>query len=241
MEQILISQRVLTGWRGMSNKPIKAGDRKQQEKLRMKMERKKKREIPLLPPFIYIATEGAITETAYLSNIVDCVNKRYGKFSRHDRIVLEGYGLSCLKLLEKAENKVERKYQNTDVVWLVYDKDDFPKDDFDNTQFSAVKKESCKYKVAWSNECIELWFLLHFQDVNVNIGREEYLKRLEKHCAYCKTDKYLYSKLKDKTNDAIKRAQKLYDSYPPESAPSAMCPATRFHELIIELQSYLES
>ena len=161
-------------------------------------------------------------------------------FSRHDRVVLEGYGQSCLKLLDEAESKVSKKYQNTDVVWLVYDKDDFPKDDFDNTQFSAENKKDRKYKVAWSNECIELWFLLHFQDVQVNIGRTEYLKRLEKYCSYSKTDEDLYSKFKDKTDIAIKRAQKLYDSFPVGSAPSSMCPATRFHELIIELRSYLE-
>lgn len=224
----------------MSNKPMKAGDRKQQEKLRMKMERKKKKEISLLPPFMYIATVGTITETTYLDSIVESINKKYGMFSRHDRVVLEGYGQSCLKLLDEAESKVSKKYQNTDVVWLVYDKDDFPKDDFDNTQFSAEKKKDRKYKVAWSNECIELWFLLHFQDVQVNIGRAEYLKRLEKYCSYSKTDEDLYSKFKDKTDIAIKRAQKLYDSFPVGSAPSLMCPATRFHELIIELRSYLE-
>lgn len=224
----------------MSNKPMKAGDRKQQEKLRMKMERKKKKEISLLPPFMYIATEGTITETTYLDSIVESINKKYGIFSRHDRVVLEGYGQSCLKLLDEVESKVSKKYQNTDVVWLVYDKDDFPKDDFDNTQFSAEKKKDCKYKVAWSNECIELWFLLHFQDVQVNIGRAEYLKRLEKYCSYSKTDEDLYSKFEDKTDIAIKRAQKLYDSFPIGSAPSSMCPATRFHELIMELRSYLE-
>ena len=56
MVQILILLKALTGWGAMSNKPMKAGDRKQQEKLRMKMERKKKKEISLLPPFMYIAT-----------------------------------------------------------------------------------------------------------------------------------------------------------------------------------------
>ena len=224
----------------MSNKPMKAGDRKQQEELRMKMARRKKKEISFLPPFMYIATEGTITETKYLERIVENINKKFGMFSRHNRVVLEGYGQSCLKLLDEVANKVSKKYQNTNAVWLVYDKDDFPKDDFDNTQFSAEKRKDRKYKVAWSNECIELWFLLHFQDVQVNIGRSEYLKRLEKYCSYSKTDEDLYSKFKDKTATAIKRAQKLYDAFPAGCAPSSMCPATRFHELVIELLSYLE-
>lgn len=64
---------------------MKAGDRKQQEKLRMKMERKKKKGISFLPPFMYIATEGTITETTYLDRIVESINKKYGMFSRHNR------------------------------------------------------------------------------------------------------------------------------------------------------------
>ena len=76
------------------------------------------------------------------------------------------------------------------------------------TEFSAEKRKDRKYKVAWSNECIELWFLLHFQDVQVNIGRSEYLKRLEKYCSYSKTDEDLHLKFKDKTVTAIKCAQK---------------------------------
>ena len=41
---------------------------------------------------------------------------------------------------------------------LVYDKDDFPYDDFDNTQFSAEGRSDREIKAAWSNESIELWF-----------------------------------------------------------------------------------
>lgn len=57
------------------------------------------------------------------------------------------------------------------VVWLMYDKDDFPLDNFDNTQHSAEGKiDSRQYKVAWSNESLELWFVLHFQDLTANVG-----------------------------------------------------------------------
>lgn len=57
----------------------------------------------------------------------------------------------------------------------MYDKDDFPLDNFDNTQYSAEGRNVERvYKVARSNECIELWFILHFQDLNSNVGRERY-------------------------------------------------------------------
>ena len=71
--------------------------------------------------------------------------------------------------------------------WLVYDKDDFPYDNFDNTQFSAEKRKGSKIRVAWSNECIELWFLLHFQEYVSNNGREQYIKKLNEYFGYSKS------------------------------------------------------
>lgn len=54
----------------MSNKPMKAGDRKQQqEKLRKKMEKKSKESHMILPPFTYIATEGTITEVNFIDEL----------------------------------------------------------------------------------------------------------------------------------------------------------------------------
>lgn len=45
-------------------------------------------------------------------------------------------------------------------TWVVFDKDDF--DDFDEAVRNA---QTCGYGLAMSNECFELWYLLHFRDV----------------------------------------------------------------------------
>ena len=64
-----------------------------------------------------------------------------------------------IRFVEKKRNSGEwEKYKK---FWLVYDKDDFPLDNFDNTQFEAEAKKDVEMAVAWSNESIELWFLLH--------------------------------------------------------------------------------
>lgn len=121
----------------------------------------------------------------------------------------------------------------------MYDKDDFPLDNFDNTQFSAEKrKENRQYRVAWSNECIELWFVLHFQELVVNNGREQYQQILKQKCGYEKSLENLFDLLKDKTDVAIQRAKRQYESYNDE-APSKRCPATRVYELVDELRKYL--
>lgn len=225
----------------MSNKPEKKGDARQRlRKADAKMKKRKKAVIGTLPPFMYIVTEGTVTEVTYIEGFAKNINMRYGAFSTRDRIVVKGFGKSCLTLLEEAERTVGKVCPKAKVVWLVYDKDDFPKDSFDNTQFSAEsRRDTRKYRVAWSNESIELWFLLHFQDMKSEVSRKQYIKLLEAYCDYRKNDPELFEKLYPRTEEAINRADKLFHSYEKNTAPSAMCPATRMHELVKDLMGYM--
>jgi hypothetical protein len=48
-----------------------------------------------------------------------------------------------------------------DEVWIVFDKDNFPNNNFDK----AIKEAKAhKIKVAWSNQAFEYWLILHFDD-----------------------------------------------------------------------------
>lgn len=64
-------------------------------------------------------------------------------------------------------------------IWCVYDKDSFPADDFNGEVLRAerLNKENpeLQYHTAWSNECIEFWFLLHFAYYTLNNHRTEYI------------------------------------------------------------------
>lgn len=219
---------------------MKRSDSNQRQNLlNAKMMKKNKEIIGTLPPFMFIVTEGTATETNYIEGFAAKINKRYGKYSKHKRIEIKGLGKSCLRLLEEADNTVKRICPQAEVIWLVYDKDDFAADSFDNTQYSAENRKSKrKYKVAWSNECIELWFLLHFSDVIPKGGRKDYIQKLESYCHYSKTDKNIFSLLYPMTQTAITRAKRLYDSYPKNYSPSKMYPATRVHEMVEELMKY---
>ena len=61
--------------------------------------------------------------------------------------------------------------------------------------------------------------MLHFQELSANVGREQYLKLLNKHleqngyAKYDKNDKDIYKKLADKTEIAIARAKKQYNRF----------------------------
>lgn len=225
----------------MSKKPKKISEERN-EKLRLeeKMKKKVKKTNHKIPPYIFIVSEGTKTEVAYMKGFVEQINKKYKDFSSDDRVKIHGTGRSCKSLLEYTRRIVGEKMPQAEVVWLMYDKDDFPLDDFDNTEYSVNnRKQRRKYKVAWSNECLELWFVLHFQELTANVGRERYSHLLEKHCNYEKNDPDLFFKMQPYMDIAIKRAKKQYEEYGSSNSPSNKCPATRVFELVEELREYL--
>lgn len=223
----------------MSLKPIKATGNKKLEQI-MKKKNKKIEELHQLPPYTIIFCEGTKTEPFYINGLTQQVNSKYSEFTSNDRIIVIGTGRNTRSLLRYARKTVHKYYPECKVVWIVYDKDDFPYDDFDNTQFSAETRSNGQiYHVAWSNECIELWFVLHFQPLQSNVNREQYCNILKKYFPYEKTLENIYDILKDKTKNAIERSKLLYNSYDDGAPPSKRAPATRVHELVESLQSFL--
>lgn len=80
----------------MSNRPMKKGDRKQlQKRIDEKMARRKKTMIDPLPPYIYIAAEGTVTEVRYLEGFADMINRRFRSYSSRRRVVIRGFGRGC--------------------------------------------------------------------------------------------------------------------------------------------------
>lgn len=229
----------------MSNKPLKVSDRKRVNEL-MKKKTRKTEFMEELPPYMYILSEGTKTEPNYINGIVSKINEKYSKYSSEERIKVKGTRRNTKGLLKYARNVVEKEFPQAEEVWLMYDKDDFPIDNFDNTQYSAENKtDKRKYRVAWSNECIELWFLLHFCEYNANVGRERYTQLLNDYFVnegfggYEKNCENLYDILKDKTDSAINRAKKQYNSYDGNTPPSKRCPSTRVYELMVKLKKYI--
>ena len=206
----------------------------------MQRKRKQIETLHKLPPYTIIFSEGVKTEPYYISGLTNQINRKYAPFTSQDRIKVIGTGRNTKSLLDYARKRVAKEFPGSKIVWLMYDKDDFPYDDFDNTQFSAEEKQcEQEYYVAWSNECIELWFVLHFQNLFSNVGREQYRDILKQYFSYEKNLETIYDVLKDKTQGAITRSKTLYDSYAKEAPPSRRAPATRIHELVIFLQKYL--
>ena len=155
-----------------------------------------------------------------------------------------GTGRNTKGLLRYVDKRVANgEWEKYEKIWLVYDKDDFPEDNFDNTQFSAEGRKDNRIKVAWSNESFELWLLLHFQDYGADNGREDYIKKLNGYFEYSKTREDLFKVVTSlgSLQEAKRRAQIQYNNFMDQgiTVPSKMIPATRVYEVVEELEKYL--
>ena len=152
----------------MSLNPPKKSDR---NKAWMQPRRDKAKK--LQPEYHLIVTEGTDTEPAYFGAIRDRINARY-----QGRIQLEIYGEgdNTLNLLNKARNLAFANPNGYRHVWVVYDTDDFPSGHIDQTAqlCETWSTEDTTYHAIWSNQCIELWFLLHFSYMHSDLHRSEY-------------------------------------------------------------------
>lgn len=125
----------------MSLKPKKVSEiKKEQSKLNEKMKRKRKIVLDDIPPYTFIVSEGIKTEVAYITGFASAINKKYANFTTGEMVKIKGTGRNCQSLLEYARKVVDIEMPQASIVWLMYDKDDFPLDKFDNTQFSAEQR-----------------------------------------------------------------------------------------------------
>ena len=142
-------------------------------------------------------------------------------------------------LINEAGNIVSLNTQISD-VWLVFDRDEVK--DFNKIVERAQKK---KYKVGWSNPCIEIWFYAYFGEMpkkqdSVQCVRDFALKYKQYiNQEYSKSDSDLYSKLIKFGNEenAIKIAkERLIESQKLKCKPSEMFGTTKVFELVEEIR-----
>jgi RloB-like protein len=170
-----------------------------------------------------IVCEGKRTEPGY-----------FRSFRVNAVVKISGQGRNTLSLVEKAIELSET--DAFDQVWCVFDRDSFPHDDF-NAAIALAKKS--KFKVAFTNEAFELWYLLHYSYVISSHTRREYISLLSKNLGfkYEKTTT-LYDRLLDMQPQAIKNAKRLATEYKPFD-PVSCNPSTTVHVLVEELNKHL--
>lgn len=185
---------------------------------------------------ILIVCEGEKTEPNYFKKFPDVIVG--------DSIVVKecvGTATNTIFVVEEAKKlQSSAKAAGTpyDFVWVVFDRDSFQPYNFDN----AIKKaQRLGFKTAWSNEAIELWFLLHFENRNVPMSREDYKDRLTFHISkkikgfkYEKKDQKIYSILKEHGDQelAVRYAIKMINQFGNRNDFHNCNPGTTVYKLV---------
>jgi hypothetical protein len=222
------------------------------DRVRQKQQQKAKK--PLAVGRILIVCEGEKTEPNYfkwwqkqLENIKGAAKtKAVGDIdvkSFADEIQIMGEGKNTNSLVKKAiELKNQANYGkiNYTQIWCVFDRDSFPAE---NYNLAIEKARSNDFKVAYSNEAFELWYLLHFDYVNTAISRKQYKTMLTERLGekYNKNDSVMYEKLhqhpKASQQEAIENAKKLLNQQPGDYA--VQNPSTTVFELVDSLNDHV--
>lgn len=222
----------------MSLKPLKKSDLGKDW-----VKGRKSKRVRLQPEYHLIVTEGTDTEPRYFEAIKKSINE---KFRDHIQLVIEGVGDNTLSLFEKARQEAYNSANEYKHVWIVYDTDDFPAEHINYMVVLCEKAstEDMTFHAVWSNQCIELWFLLHFGFYQSDIHRSEYWDKLSGYLKsmgygdYAKNREDMYFILRPFMDAAIHNAKRL-DEINTGKLPAIAAPGTKVYELIEKLKPYL--
>jgi len=213
-----------------------------------KKNRKKTRRIEHLPVIehkYYIFCEGMKTEPLYFEGIKKAIEQN--PIYRNMVIInIEGVGAETIKVIEAAEAKVKSLGVKNAHIWCVYDKDSSPPERFNKVSEKARalnhSQNDVVYHAGWSNQCIEYWFILHFDYYDSDNDRKYYRKYLHKKFKdlgwnrYEKNNEELFIllSLHGNPNQAIEWAKQRLNILT-GLTDSQSVPATKVHELVEEL------
>ena len=197
----------------------------------------------------YIFCEGQQTEPLYFAGFKKLIeeNPIYKNMVLLEIVPCQA---ETMRVIEMAEDYVKRNKITKGQIWCVYDKDSFPSERFNGVVERAdnLNKENpeLQYHTAWSNECIEYWFLLHFAYYTANNHRSEYIVFLNDKFKelgigkYQKNMNYIFDILMEYGNPklAIRHAKRIMNEGAGKT-PTEIAPGTKVYELVEELAKYL--
>lgn len=190
--------------------------------------------------YFLIVCEGEKTEPNYFKYFKN-------KLPKHllNTVELIGEGDNTVNVVKKAISlKYEREADpitpKFDEVWAVFDKDDFPNKRVDSA-FSLAKQNDIK--CAFSNQSFELWYVLHFQYLDSNLHRSQYIDILSDILGlkYEKNSEDIVELIFEKgdLSLAIKSSKKLAKINKGNS-PSNSVPYTSVYSLVENLMEYCD-
>ena len=154
-----------------------------------------------------------------------------------------GQAMNTMTLVSKAISIREadhKRKKGYDQCWVVFDKDDFPAKDF-NQAIQFAEKNG--FRVAYSNQAFEYWFLMHYNLYTGAIHRNQYKDMLTKLTGipYSKSEGYgavMYNLLLSRQQQAINNAETVLAEIS-HGNPAEEESSTTVQRLVIELNKFL--
>ena len=192
---------------------------------------------------ILIVTEGSKTEPLYLEEI----SAMYRLQSANVQVSPSQLGTEPIQVVQYARELFEKgdllrgiRSKCFDQVYAVFDRDDH------KTYFNALKsasaldgklrnddRQAVSFKAIASIPSFELWLLLHYEDIQAPIHRDEVMDRLKQHITgYDKGAGGAFAITRDRLETATQQAQALAQKFNAYTDPE---PFTALHELVMLL------
>ena len=184
---------------------------------------------------LHVATEGRLTERDYISDI-----RMSLRIPKELVVLLRHECTDPLSLVEQVLGRISGSDFDGDLdeAWVVFDVDEHRQNPVAQARFARAicLAEANGVNVAYSNPCVELWLLLHFESQTAELNRGQAREKLKKYLpSYDKalTEKEL-ALLRPANAVATARAgQLLAKAARPEYKEFPFLnPTTRFHVLI---------
>lgn len=197
----------------------------------------------------YIFCEGQQTEPQYFAGFKKLIEEN-PIYKDMVLIEIEPCQAETMRVIGMAEDYVKKNKIKKGQIWCVYDKDSFPPERFNGVVERAEslnkENEELQYHAAWSNECIEFWFLLHFAYYTANNHRAEYITFLNDKFKELGIGKYqknmqnIFGILLEYGDPklAIRYAKRIIKDGEGKT-PTEIAPGTKVYELVEELAKYL--
>jgi len=189
---------------------------------------------------ILIVTEGSKTEPLYLQEI----RAEHQLHSANVEVQPGQLGTAPIQVVRYAQQLLEEgdlykgiRPRSFDQVYAVFDRDEH--DSYFNALSLAQSldgklrnddRQPVSFKAIASVPSFELWLLLHYEDIQAPMGRDEVMRRLKLHIiGYDKGAGGVFAVTRDKLEVATQRAQALAAKFNAYSDPE---PFTALHELV---------
>lgn len=197
----------------------------------------------IAPPNYLIVCEGKQTEPNYFNGLKEKINEKYpDRVKIIPGMKILGTGLNTEGIVNYTKKYINQSSKLYGQVWIVFDKDDFSDEQFDN----AIRLN--EYNSAWSNPNFELWILTHFKKINKQLEKKDVVKEVQKEFKksglgdYKKNDVDIFKKLNydGKVQNAINNCKEMYEDVSNCIQESKKNPSTAVFMLVEDLISYLE-